>query len=158
MPRLSLPRLFLSFLFCFTAAGIGSLFTFSAIPTWYVALNKPFFNPPNWVFGPVWTILYTMMAFSLYLVWNSQTKKKEKNEGMNVFFIQLSLNALWSIVFFGLHSPLLALVIIIILWILIFKTIVIFSKISKNAGLLLVPYLAWVSFATLLNTAIAFLN
>ena len=141
---------------CFSAAAIGSLFTADAIPGWYASLQKPVFNPPNWVFGPVWSVLYTLQAISLYLL--CVRRYKRKNELLTLFGVQLGLNALWSVVFFGLHSPEAALVIIATLWGLIFHIIMRSRKVSKIAGNILWPYLAWVSFATLLNIAIALLN
>lgn len=153
-------KLALSIALPFLAGAIGSIFTFSAIPTWYQTLNKPFFNPPNWVFGLVWTLLYVLMGISLYLVWNIKTgkEKKDKKQAYHYFGIQLGLNALWSIIFFGFHSPDLALSEIIFLWIAIFWTIKTFYQFSKIASYLLIPYLAWVSFATILNLFIVRFN
>lgn len=151
MGKIDVPKLILSIGVCLGAGGLGSLFTFSAIPTWYATLNKPFFSPPNWLFGPVWTILYILMGVSLYLVW---TKEKVPS----VFWVQLILNALWSIIFFGLKNPTFGLIDIIALWIAIFLTIKAFYKINKLAGNLLLPYLAWVTFATILNLSIVILN
>lgn len=141
-------------------AGIAATpFTLSAIPTWYQTLNKPIFSPPNWVFGPVWTILYFLMGLAVYLIWTSKTKnQKLKQVGLKYFSIQLGLNFLWSILFFGLHSPILGMIDIIILWILILITMMKFHKISKTASYLLIPYLLWVSFATVLNLTIVVLN
>ena len=137
---------------CQTAGAIGSIFSFSAIENWYAYLNKPFFNPPNWIFGPVWTTLYILMGISVYLVW-------KKRKGIPFWFwIQLVLNALWSILFFGLQSPILAFVGVIFLWLSIFLTITSFYRIHKTAAYLLVPYLLWVTFASLLNASIALLN
>ena len=134
-------------------------FTLSAIPTWYQTLNKPIFSPPNWVFGPVWIILYFLMGLAVYLIWTSKTKnQKLRQVGLKYFSIQLGLNFLWSILFFGLHSPILGMIDIIILWILILLTTIKFYKISKIAAYLLVPYLLWVSFASLLNLFIILLN
>lgn len=143
---------------CFLAAGVGSIFTTPAIDNWYLSLNKPFFNPPNYVFGPVWTILYLLMAISLYIVWITKTKQKDKSVGLKFFFVQLTLNVLWSILFFGLKSPVLAFFGIILLWILIFLTAKNFFKVSFAAGWLLIPYTVWVSFATVLNLSIILLN
>ncbi len=148
---INIPKLFLSIGICLGVGIIGSLFTFSAIPTWYATLNKPFFSPPNFIFGPVWTILYILLGISLYLVWI-------KEKVPTVFWIQLLLNAVWSIIFFGLKNPLLALVDIVALWIAIFLTIKAFYKINKLAGNLLIPYLIWVAFATILNLSIVILN
>lgn len=146
-----LPKLIFSVGICLGVGILGSFFTASSIPTWYAGLNKPFFSPPNWIFAPVWTILYILMGYSLYLVW---TKKKVPA----VFWIQLILNALWSIIFFGMKNPILALVDIAALWISIFLTIKAFLKINKLAGNLLIPYLVWVSFASVLNLFIVVLN
>lgn len=138
-------------------AGIlGSFFTISSISTWYAALVKPFFSPPNFVFGPVWTILYALMGIALYQILIS--KKKYKQYAIKLYLIQLGLNALWSIIFFGLKNPGLAFIEIIILWVFIFLTMREFKKISKMASYLLYPYLGWVSFASVLNLAIWILN
>lgn len=149
-------KLVVSLLLPFAAAAIGSYFTFPAIGSWYQTLNKPVFSPPNWVFGPAWTILYILMGMSFYLIWIS--KKKGKKTAVKFFLIQLALNASWSIVFFGLKNPPLAFANILLLWITILFTINYFYKISKKAAYLLYPYIAWVSFATALNLAIVLLN
>lgn len=145
-------RLFVFILMCQGAGLVGSIFTFDSINTWYSTLQKPFFNPPNYIFGPVWTLLYTMMGISLFLVWG----KKKAN--LRWFWAQLALNTLWSIVFFGLKNPSAALVVVVFLWISIFKTIISFKKVNKNASYLLYPYLTWVTFASILNLAIMLLN
>lgn len=147
------PKLILSIALCLGAGIIGSFFTASAIPTWYATLVKPSFSPPNWIFGPVWTTLYILMGISLYLVWTSKKKIVP-----NIFWVQLILNASWSIVFFGMKNPELAFVNIIALWVVISLTIEKFSKISKTASYLLYPYLTWVTFALFLNFSIAELN
>lgn len=143
---------------CFLVAFIGSALTLSSIPTWYSTLNKPIFSPPNWIFGPVWTFLYLLMGISLYIIWNKNLRNKNKEKAMKTFILQLILNLLWSLVFFGLHQPLLAFITIVILWISIFVTIKYFYRISKPAAYLLIPYLLWVSFASLLNLFIVGLN
>ncbi len=135
---------------------IGSFFTYPAIPTWYATLTKPAFSPPNFVFGPVWTILYALMGISLYLVWTAEAKSKRF--ALTVFFLQLGLNLLWSILFFGLRNPGLAFIEIIILWVSIIYTIKAFRPISKTASYLLYPYLSWVTFAAVLNYAIWMIN
>lgn len=140
----------------FATGAIGSYFTIPAIDSWYSTLNKPTFNPPNWVFGPAWTILYILMGLSFYQILVS--KKKNKDAAVKFFLIQILLNASWSIVFFGLRNPLLAGINIIALWIAIFLTIRAFSTISKTAASLLYPYLVWVSYAAILNISIIFLN
>lgn len=149
----NLAKLILSIAICEGAGLIGSVFTISAIPNWYITLNKPTFSPPNFLFGPVWTTLYLLMGISLYLIW----EKKNKNV-LNIFWIHLFFNATWSIMFFGLRNPLFGLINILILWILIVIVIYKFWKINKTAGLLLLPYLVWVSFATYLNYSIWIIN
>lgn len=151
-------KFIVSIALCFLVAFLGSALTLSSIPTWYAQLNKPFFSPPNWIFGPVWTILYFLMGISLYIIWSKNLKNKKKEDAIKVFIFQLTLNLLWSLVFFGLHQPLLALITIFILWISIFMTIKSFYKISKVSSYLLIPYILWVSFASILNLAIAVLN
>lgn len=150
-------KLVLSLLLCFSVSFFAGLITTPSIDTWYVTLQKPSFNPPNWVFGPVWTVLYFLMSVSLFLIWSKKTKNKDKKP-LQFFLLQLGLNLLWSIVFFGLHSPIGAFITIVLLWAAIFYTIILFYKVSKNAAYLLIPYLLWVSFATLLNLAIVILN
>ncbi len=137
---------------------LGTPFTITAIPTWYASLNKPFFSPPNWVFGPVWTILYFLMGISFYLILKRGWKKKVVKSAGMFFLAQLLLNFLWSPIFFGLQSPLLGLITIVVMWILIVITMKKFYPLSRLAFYLLIPYLLWVSFATVLNAAILFLN
>ena len=151
-------KLTTSILVCFLAGGLGSIFTVPAIPTWYAGLNKPFFSPPNWLFGPAWTTLYILMGIALFLVWQKGTKNKKVREALKLFGMQLLLNASWSPVFFGAKSLFLAFIIIVFMWIFILKTILAFDKIDKKAGYLLYPYLAWVSFATILNFSVWLLN
>jgi len=151
-------KLLLSLGACLSAGAIGSIFNIAAIPTWYVTLNKPFFSPPNWIFAPVWTALFIMMGASLYLVWKEGFGKVDVKKGVHIFSIQLVLNLLWSAVFFGLKAPLAAFIEIIALWVFIWLTIKQFKKVSKTAAWLLVPYLCWVSFATLLTLSIWVLN
>ena len=146
-------------LVCLLAGGIGSIFTAPEIPTWYAALNKPDFSPPNWVFAPVWTTLYILMGIAAYLVYEKGAKKKgEVDAALAVFEVQLALNMAWSFLFFGLHSPLYGLICIAALWIVIALTMVKFYGISRPAGLLLAPYLLWVSFASVLNLFVWMLN
>ncbi|MDQ3020161.1 MAG: tryptophan-rich sensory protein [Bacteroidota bacterium] len=151
-------KLIISIVICQAAGLIGTIFTGDAILTWYEALNKPSFNPPNWLFGPVWIILYLMMGLSLFLIWKEGLKNKEVKSAFSLFMIQLFFNALWSVIFFGAQSIVGGLVVIIILWILILITILKFMKISRTAGILLIPYLLWVSYATVLNFSIFKLN
>ncbi|MFA5878183.1 MAG: TspO/MBR family protein [Candidatus Staskawiczbacteria bacterium] len=147
-------RLLGSIVFCQAIGFAGAIFTMPAINSWYSTINKPSFNPPNWIFAPVWTILFLLMGISLYIIW----KKGLDTKAVIVFNSQLALNLLWSILFFGLKLPGLAFIDLILLLAAIFYTIVIFYKISKTAGLILLPYIVWVCFAGVLNLAIFILN
>ena len=140
------------------AGVIGSVFTFSSIPTWYAALVKPEFAPPNWIFGPVWITLYLLMGVAAFLAWKKGLERRDVKIALSVFIVQLVLNTFWSIIFFGLQSPGWAFVEILVLWMTILLTIIIFAKISKPAAWLLVPYILWVSFAAYLNYSIWVLN
>ncbi len=153
---MNIKKLTVSLLLCFSVALLGSISTLPSITTWYVTLNKPFLTPPNWIFGPVWTFLYFLMGVSFYLIWNKKTKSKKV--ALQVFLIQLALNLLWSLVFFGIHMPLLAFIIILFLWAAILYTILLFLRISKPAAFLLTPYILWVSYALFLNLFIVILN
>ena len=135
----------------------GSYFTIPAVESWYPTLVKPWFSPPNELFAPVWTLLYLLMGLASYLVWRSKPSKT-RDYALEVYGIQLVANYLWSVIFFGLRSPLLGLVTISVLWFLIVWTMTLFWKHSRTAVYLLVPYLLWVSFATALNGAIFALN
>lgn len=140
------------------AGLIGSLFTLSAIPTWYETLTKPELAPPNWIFGPVWTTLYFLMGVAAFLVWRKGIYRKGARLALGLFGVQLVLNALWSIVFFGMQDPGAAFGVIVLLWLFIVATMIAFFKISRLAMYLLVPYLLWVSFAGYLNYMIWMLN
>jgi benzodiazapine receptor len=153
-----LPKLVISVIGCELVGFLGTPFTVSAIPTWYVTLNKPFFSPPSWIFGPVWTLLYFLMGIAFYLIWKQNSKKKPVKTANKYFLTQLGLNFIWSPIFFGLRLPLLGLVVIMAMWVLIVMTMKKFYPLSKVAFYLLIPYLLWVSFATLLNAAIVLLN
>lgn len=147
-------KLVVSILVPILASVIGGIFTASSVSKWYAKLKKPSFNPPNWIFGPVWTILYLMMGVSLYLVWIT----KFDQLAFVIFGIQLFLNVLWSIIFFGIKNPFYAFIEIVLLWIAILLTIVYFYNISPISAYLLIPYILWVSFASILNYAIYKLN
>jgi tryptophan-rich sensory protein len=147
----------ISFFICFAASGIGAFSTTSQIDGWYATLNRPSYAPPNWVFGPVWTILYAMMSVAAWLVWKQESSWKA-SVPLRIFAIQLVLNVLWSILFFGMQNPGAALMEIILLWVLILATIVLFYQRSKTAGYLLIPYFLWVSFACVLNYGFWSLN
>jgi len=148
----------ISVVICELAGIIGSVFTAPSIPGWYEGLAKPPFNPPNWIFGPVWTILYAMMGVAAYLVYEKGMRNKEVKRAMAVFAGQLLLNTLWSIVFFGAHMILAGAGVIVLLWVGILASILLFRPISKPAACLLVPYILWVSFATVLNSSLYILN
>lgn len=152
------PKLVASVIGCELVGVLGTPFTLSAIPNWYETLQKPFFAPPNWVFGPAWTLLYFLMGVSFYLIWRQGWKKKKVSTAGKYFLAQLALNFIWSPIFFGLRSPELGLIVIVALWILIVLTMKKFYALSKPAFYLLIPYLAWVTFATILNGAIMVLN
>jgi translocator protein len=141
-------------LLCFAAASLGGLF----LPgEWYASLKKPSWNPPGWIFGPVWSALYTMMAVAAWLVWRRGGFAAQRGP-LTLFLVQLALNAAWTPLFFGLHWPGAAFVEIVLLWLAIVATIAAFHRASRPATLLLVPYLAWVSFAAALNLALWRLN
>jgi translocator protein len=143
---------------CELVGILSTPFTIAAIPSWYVFLEKPFFSPPNWLFGPVWTLLYFLMGVSIYLIWKQGLQKAKVKQAVILFVIQLALNFAWSFLFFGLRSPVLGLIDILVLLVFIVATMKNFYHLSKTAFYLLVPYLLWVSFATLLNASIATLN
>ena len=151
-------KFIISIIICQSAGIFGSLFTFEAVPDWYITLEKPFFAPPNWIFGPVWIILYYLMGVSLYIVWKDELKSKTRNVFFVVFAIQLILNALWSLLFFGLKSPLLGLIDILILDVMLVVTIFYAKRVSKYAAMLLIPYMVWIIIASVLNYAIMVLN
>ena len=158
MKKSDILRLIVSLIICQLAGFVGSLFTTPKIPIWYAALEKPSFNPPNWVFSPVWISLFVLMGISLFLVWQKTLHYPGVREAMFWFGIQLFLNMLWSVLFFGLKSPFFAFIGIIFLWVAIFLTIIKSLKVSRLAGVLLIPYICWVSFASVLNFSIWTLN
>jgi len=147
-----------SVLLCNCAGLLGSLFTTTGPGSWYSTLIKPAFNPPSWIFAPVWTLLYILMGISLYLVIMEGMKGRDVRIPLLIFAIQLILNILWSYAFFGLESTFFGLLVILILWISIVATMILFYPVRKAAAWLLVPYILWVSFATLLTYTIYSLN
>jgi benzodiazapine receptor len=151
-------KLLISIIVCECAGIIGSVFTTSAIPTWYASLQKPAFTPPNWLFAPVWITLYLLMGIAAFIIWRKGLDEKKVRTALIIFAVQLVINILWSVVFFGLESPLSGLIVIIILWIAILITILRFAKISPAAAWIIVPYILWVSIATALNASIWALN
>lgn len=151
-------RLVIAVLVPLAVGGLGSLLTFDAVRTWYPTLVRPSFAPPSFVFGPVWTALYVMMGVASWLVWRRDLERPGVRGALILYAVQLCLNLAWSGLFFGLRQPLLALVEIVVLLVLIAVTIVRFAAVSRPAAVLMVPYLAWVSFATVLNGAFWWLN
>jgi tryptophan-rich sensory protein len=174
-------KLLASIIICELAGVVGSVFTTPEIKSWYATLNKPAFNPPSWIFGPVWTTLFVLMGVALYLVWNKKfvIKNKLGNSALRswnkwseklwsgswqkanillVFALQLVLNVLWSIIFFGSHNVGVAFFELLMLWVAIAYTIINFYRVSKWAAYLLLPYILWVTFAGFLNVALWFIN
>ena len=151
-------KLILAIIICQTAGLIGALFTRSAIPEWYAFLTKPELAPPNWVFAPVWTTLYLLMGIAAFLVWKRGLDRADVRLALSIFSVQLVLNTLWSIIFFGLRASGWAFIEIAFMWVAILASIIAFAKISKTAAWLLVPYILWVSFAAYLNYSIYILN
>ena len=151
-------KLLISIAACQCAGVVGSLFTTPAIPTWYAALQKPAFTPPNWLFAPAWITLYLLMGISASIIWHRGLNNRAIRVALIIFLIQLILNALWSVVFFGLESPLCGIVVIVLLWMAILLSIIMFFRVSTLAGSLLLPYIGWVTFAALLNIYIFVLN
>jgi len=158
MKKINWFKLIIAILVCQSAGWIGSIATVSSVSTWYLDLNKPSFNPPSWVFGPVWTTLFLLMGIALYLVWNKKGNQAVKNKAMVIFIIQLVLNTTWSFLFFFFQNPLAAFIEIFVLWLFILLSIIYFYKINKTAAYLLIPYILWVSFAAFLNYNIVILN
>ena len=155
---LSIFRLLVSILICQLAGVVGSFFTFRSLVEWYAFIRKPPFTPPDSVFGPVWITLFTMMGISLFLVLQKGLKNGVARGAILIFFMQLALNMLWSIIFFGARFIAGGFVVIIILWLAIFWNIKKFFVISKPAAILLLPYIIWVSFAVILNFSLLILN
>jgi benzodiazapine receptor len=151
-------RLIACILICEAVGVLGSFATRPRIPGWYATLVKPSFQPPAWLFGPVWTLLYLLMGISLFLVWRLGMDRSGTRVAVVLFAAQLAINLLWSFVFFGERSPLGGFVVIIVLWALIVSTMVSFARLSAPAAILLIPYILWVSFAIVLNGAIVKLN
>ncbi|WP_291116601.1 TspO/MBR family protein [Flavobacterium sp. UBA6135] len=152
-------KIIIAVVVCLSVGYASGMATQSSIQTWYPTLTKPFFNPPNWIFAPVWTVLYIMMGISAGLIWSKKSQSPDlvKN-ALLLFSIQLILNAIWSFLFFGLNNTLLALIEILLLGLLILETIKKFKPIDALAAKLMIPYLLWVVFATILNGSIWWLN
>jgi tryptophan-rich sensory protein len=154
----SYPKLAAAVLFCVIVGSLGSLVTVTGPGSWYASLEKPFFTPPGWVFAPVWITLFTLMGISLYLIWESGTGKRDVQVALWIFGVQFALNVIWSFLFFGLQSPLLGFINIVLLWVMIIATIIAFYRVRKIAAYLLVPYIAWVTIASALNGSIYVMN
>jgi tryptophan-rich sensory protein len=157
MSRSNIIKLVLSLILPLSVGAVAGMFTSQAVPTWYATLNRPSFNPPNWVFGPVWTTLYILLGISFFIIWKENYSKK-RNMAILVFSIQMLLNFSWSFLFFYFNLIGFALIEIILLWISIAAMIYLFYKIKPFAAYLNIPYLLWVSFATILNAGYYFLN
>ena len=151
-------KLVISILIPLLIGAAAGMFTSSGVNGWYALANKPWFNPPNWIFAPVWTALYVMMGISLFLIWKAEADKNIKQVAIFLFIAQLVLNFFWSFIFFKLQQPGWAFAEIILMWVMILLTILWFGKINAAAAWLLVPYICWVSFASVLNYSIWRLN
>ena len=158
MKTINIIKLVVSILACQGAGIIGSVFTTPAIPTWYATLQKPVFTPPNWLFAPAWITLYLLMGIAAFMVWRFGLGERRVKVALVIFLVQLILNSLWSVAFFGMQSPLYGFIVIVVLWFMILLTILKFARISAVAAWLLVPYILWVSFASALNISIWVLN
>lgn len=158
MKKRDIVPLVVSIVVCQLAGVLGSLATLPAIPTWYAGLTKPELAPPNWVFGPVWTTLFVLMGVAAFLVWKQGVKKRHVRIALWAFAMQLCLNVLWSVVFFGMQNLGAAFVEVVIFWLAIATTTLLFYKISRTAAYLMLPYLAWVSFASYLTYMLWQLN
>lgn len=157
MSRTNIIKLIVSLFLPLCVGVVAGMFTSQAVPTWYATLNRPFFNPPNWVFGPVWTTLYILLGISFFLIWKEEATKA-RDLAIKVFLIQMLLNFAWSFIFFYFNLIGAALIEIILLWISIALMIYLFYKIKRFAAYLNIPYFLWVSFATILNAGYYFLN
>jgi translocator protein len=154
----SYPKLAAAILLCVVVGSLGSLVTTTGSGSWYSTLQKPFFAPPNWLFAPMWITLFVLMGIALYLVWESGTERRDVQVALGLFGVQFLLNVIWSFLFFGLESPLLGFIDILLLWVMIVVTIRAFYRVKKIAAYLLIPYLAWVTIAAALNGAIYGMN
>ena len=153
-----IPKWIVSIIIVYIAGAIGTLFTLKEITTWYVYLAKPEWAPPNWIVGPIWSTLYIFIGSALFLIWRKGLGRKDVQVALVVFAVQLIINVVWSLVFFGSHSIFGGLIMVILLWIAIVINIFVFYRISKSAGLLLIPYLVWVTIAAYLQYNLFVLN
>ncbi|HOI29043.1 MAG TPA: tryptophan-rich sensory protein [Melioribacteraceae bacterium] len=157
MLRSNIVKLILSLIIPLSVGAVAGMFTSQAVPTWYASLNRPSFSPPNWVFGPVWTSLYILLGISFFLIWK-ESPSQQRNRAIIVFASQMLLNFAWSFIFFYFNMIGIALLEIILLWVNIAVMISLFYKLKPLAAYLNIPYLLWVSFATILNAGYYFLN
>jgi benzodiazapine receptor len=151
-------KLIVSIAACEGAGGIGAIVTTSAIPTWYAGLKKPTFTPPNSAFGPVWVTLYLLMGIAIFLVWREGFGQESVTIAFIVFWVQLVLNILWSVIFFGLRSIIGGMIMLLLLWIVVLVNIIMFFGVSLIAGGLLIPYIIWLTIAANLNVQVWILN
>ena len=151
-------RILLSILICLLIGFLSGQYSSASVETWYITLDKPAFNPPDWVFAPVWTILYILMGIAGGMIWNTGIELEGVRKALLLFIIQLLLNAIWAVIFFGMQNPPLALVEILFLFLAIYLCTKEFSSLNKQAGWLMIPYLLWVGYATILNLSIVILN
>jgi len=159
MDKKQMIRFVISLAACFAASGLGGIFvTRESITVWYAGMNRPAFTPPDWVFGPVWTVLYLLMAVSFFIIWDKAGSSPNGRKAIRLFLIQLALNAAWTPLFFGAHLLAVSFIEIILLWSAILATIIVFRTISSRASILLVPYLIWVGYASVLNGFLWHLN
>jgi len=157
MNKSNITKLIISITLPLVLGIIVGMFTSQSVPDWYSTLNRPSFNPPNWIFGPVWTILYILMGISFFVIWK-QEASKARTLAISIFFLQLLLNFAWSFIFFYFNMIGLALVEIVLLWFSNMFMLVLFYKIKPMASYINIPYLLWVTFATVLNASYSFLN
>lgn len=157
MSKKNIAKLIISIALPLVLGSVAGMFTSQSVPDWYAALNKPAFNPPGWIFGPVWTLLYLLMGISFFMVWK-QEKGRLRNLAILIYSVQLLLNFAWSFIFFYFKLIGLALVEIVLLWCAIILMLVLFKKVKPIAAYINIPYLLWVSFAAILNAAYYILN
>lgn len=158
MRRVSIVPLIIFIIICEAAGVVGSLFTMSSLTTWYASISKPSFTPPGWIIGAVWIVLYFLMAVSAYLVFEKGVSSTKVKTALYAFGIQLIINVLWSVSFFGLRNITLGFAVIVLLWFAVLATIILFYKTRKSAAVIMLPYIFWVTFAAVLNYLVLVLN
>lgn len=153
-----IPKLVISIIIVFLAGAVGTVYTLPEITGWYANLLKPSLTPPNWAVGPIWSTLYVLIGIALFLIWREGLERKDVKVAIIIFAVQLAINVIWSLVFFGGHNLFGGLILVIMLWISILINIIVFYRISKTAGLILIPYLIWITIASYLNYGVYILN